>query len=108
MCFLLVAQNEFQSWRVMFLEVLVQSRDGHTTPADTADGGHARVVPSPDLAAVDDLGELTLGQEGLDEVHAGKVPVVDLPQVEVLQDPLVLLVRVVVLCGAQRVGNTLV
>ena len=86
---------------------VAEGGDGHTAPADTTDGGHARIVPAPDLAGIDELGELALGEEGADEVHAGEIPHVDLAELEGINEPLVLGVAVGVLGGAESVGDAL-
>lgn len=86
---------------------LLQRRDGHTAPANTADGGHTWVVPAPDNATVDELGQLTLGKKRPDEVHAGKVPVVDVAQLESLDHPLVLSIAVLVLGSTESVSDAL-
>lgn len=86
---------------------LTESGDGDTATADTTDGGHARVVPAPDEARIDDLGQLALGEERLHEVETGETPIVDTAELQCLDEPLVLRVAVVVLRGTECVGNAL-
>ena len=92
----------------LFEDEFAQAGDGAPAAPDAADGGHAGVVPAPDDAFVDELGEFAFGEEGADEVHAVEVPVVDVPQFESVQEPLVLRVAVFVFGGAQGVGDAFV
>jgi hypothetical protein len=93
--------------RALLEDEFAESGDDGTATTDTADGGHAGVVPAPDNAGVDNLGELALGQDGFDKVQAREAPVVDLAQLEVVNEPLVLCITVVVLGGTQGVRHPL-
>ena len=84
---------------------LAEGGDGHTVPADAADGGEAGVVPAADDALVDEFGEFAFREQGADEVHAGKVPDVDFAEVERGEHPVVLRVAVAVFVCAEGVGD---
>jgi hypothetical protein len=74
----------------------------------TLEGGEGRRVPALDDALVDEVLQLTLGEQSVLEVESAEV--LDLGvvrQVEVLEEPLVLAIPVVVLVGATGVGHTL-
>ena len=86
-------------------DVFSQRTDRHASAADTADGGEAGVVPAPDEAGVDELGEFALGEQGADEVHAGEVPDVDFTEVKNVLEPLILGVSVAVLVCAEGMGD---
>lgn len=93
--------------RTLLQDELLEGRDDGTAAADTTHGGHARVVPAPDVASVNDLGELTLGQDCADKVQTSEAPVVNLAELELLDEPLVLGIAIVVLGGTQSVCDAL-
>jgi hypothetical protein len=74
----------------------------------TLEGGEGGRVPALDDALVDEVLQLTLGEQRVLEVETAEV--LDLGvvrEVEVLEEPLVLAIAVVVLVGATGVGHTL-
>jgi hypothetical protein len=87
-------------------DVLPQGADGHASAADAADGGEAGVVPAPDEAGFDELGEFALREQRADEVHAGEIPDVDFAELEDVLEPFVLGITVAVLVGPESVGDT--
>lgn len=93
--------------RTLLQDELLKSRNDGTSAADTTDGRHARVIPAPDVAGVNDLGQLALGQHSADEVETSETPVVNLAELELGDEPLVLSVAVVVLGGTESVCDTL-
>lgn len=86
-------------------DVLAQGGDGHASAADPADGGEARVVPAPDEAGFDELGEFALREQRADEVHAGEIPDVDFAELEDVLEPFVLGIPVAVLIGPESVRD---
>ncbi|KAI6776468.1 hypothetical protein HG530_000413 [Fusarium avenaceum] len=86
---------------------LAESGNGQTAAKDTADGGQTRVVPAANTSSVDNLGKLSLGKECSDEVDTGKLPKVNLADLENIHEPVVLLVAIGVLGRSERVGDTL-
>ncbi|VUC27632.1 unnamed protein product [Clonostachys rosea] len=86
---------------------LAEGSNSQTSSDDTTDSRHTRVIPPSDLATVDDLGQLTLGKEGLDEVDTGELPQVYPSDVESVEEPVVLLVSVGVLGGTEGMGHAL-
>lgn len=94
--------------RALANDEVAESGNSHTTATNTTDGGHARIIPAPDVAVVDKLGELALRQECLDEVETGEVPHVNLAEAKGVEEPLVLGVTVGVLGRAESVGDALV
>lgn len=86
-------------------DVFSQGAYRHAPPADTADRGEAGVVPAPDEAGVDELGEFTLREQRADEVHAGEIPDVDLAELKDVLEPVVLGITVAVLVCTESVGD---
>lgn len=86
---------------------LAKSRNDGTSATNTADSRHARVVPASDDASVNNLSQLALGQYSLDEVQACETPVVYLAELQVLDEPLILCVAIIVLGSTQSMCNTL-
>lgn len=64
-------------------------------------------TPSVHVSLLHKPGELPLGQHSVVEVESGVFPDVRLPEAQGLDDPVELLVTVVVLCGSERMGHAL-
>lgn len=47
---------------------LLESGNDSSAAANTTDSGHARVIPAPDVASIDNLGQLALGEHSADKV----------------------------------------
>lgn len=111
---------------------LFETVDGHPSPQDPSDCGEARVVPAkeaqqsvktptksftrknylPNLPSVHvsllhKPGELPLGQHGVVEVESGVLPDVRFPDAQGVDEPIELLVTVVVLGGPEGMGHAL-
>mmetsp|Transcript_20462 Transcript_20462/g.43897 ORF Transcript_20462/g.43897 Transcript_20462/m.43897 type:complete len:218 (-) Transcript_20462:775-1428(-) len=52
-------------------------RGGHASPAQPRQGGHARVVPPGDVRVLDELDELSFGQDGVFQIQSTEL---DLPR----------------------------
>lgn len=63
--------------------------------------------PSIDVPLVHKPGQLPLGQHGVVEVESGVLPDVGFPEAQGFDDPVELLVAIVVLGGPESVGHTL-
>ncbi|CAH0015208.1 unnamed protein product [Clonostachys rhizophaga] len=86
---------------------LAEGGNSQTSSDDTTDSRHTRVIPPRNLAAIDNLGQLTLGKEGLDEVDTGKLPQVHSSDIQSVEEPVILLVSVSVLGSTQGMGHAL-
>lgn len=95
------------SARTLLQHELAESGDSQTTADDTTDSRHTGVIPATDTSSVDNLCELSLGEECLDEVDTGEIPQVDLSEVQGLEEPVVLLVSVGILGRSEGVGDSL-
>lgn len=64
-------------------------------------------APSVHVSLLHEPGELPLGQHGVVEVEPGVLPDVGLPEAQGLDDPVELLIAIVVLGGSESVGHAL-
>ena len=87
---------------------VTQGFNGHSSSSNAADSRHAGVVPAPNQSSVNQLRQLTLGQERPDKVDSGEVPHMNLAQLQGVEEPLILRVSVGVLGGSQSMGDSLV
>mmetsp|Transcript_794 Transcript_794/g.1886 ORF Transcript_794/g.1886 Transcript_794/m.1886 type:complete len:353 (+) Transcript_794:112-1170(+) len=86
---------------------LAKGWDVDTTTNDPAHRRHASIVPSSDESLFHEPCQLALGEDGEHEVHSCECVDADTSQPQCLEDPLVLLIAVVVLRGAEGMGDAL-
>lgn len=63
--------------------------------------------PSVHVSLLDEPGEFPLGQHGVVEVESCVLPDVRLPEAQGINDPVELLVTIMVLRGSERMGHAL-
>ena len=81
---------------------------GRDAPAAQAgDGGHARVVPAADVAALDQGQELAFAHDGVVEVEPGEFDLLGVIDAQLIEHPVVEHAVVLELQGADGVGDAL-
>mmetsp|Transcript_127 Transcript_127/g.207 ORF Transcript_127/g.207 Transcript_127/m.207 type:complete len:216 (-) Transcript_127:382-1029(-) len=78
-----------------------------TTAHHTSDGGESWIVPSSHPSLFDKPRELAFGHDGVIEIDARKGVDTDAAQAESLENPLILLIAIIVFGGTQGVRDTL-
>jgi hypothetical protein len=83
------------------------AKSGHSQAAakNTTDSGHSGIIPACHDATIDSLGQFPLGKECPDKVDAGKVPELHGPELQHIEEPLILGIPICVLGRAESVGD---